>query len=389
MNYDKAMKDPVTRHLWIAAAEKEIRSLERLGTWKEVPITEAKNKIVPVHWIFKLKTLPDGTLDKMKGRVVVRGDLMDDYEYDTHSPVCAWSSIRIVLTLSLLWGWHSCTCDYSNAFVHSFMPLDNPLWIHLPRGYKSEHGPNMCLQLLKSLYGTTFAPKLWSETLFEALKVYGLTPSAHDPCLFTKPGVMMCAFVDDICCVFQDIKEKDVFLKSMKDQGFELTMDGNISSFLGIKFEGPVNGCYNLTQPGLIDKILQATDMENCNPTYTPATPGAALGKDPDGPVMTEPWSYKSVIGMLLYLSTNTRPDITFAVSQVARFSHDPKVSHANAVKVIIRYLKGTRKEGTRMKPNGTLGLIATLMLISVDFTRLTPWKIPTVPSPAWDTSFL
>lgn len=359
MNYDKAMKDPVTRHLWIEAAEKEIRSLERHGTWEEVPISSAKAKIIPVHWIFKLKTLPDGTLDKMKGRVVVRGDLMDEYQYDTHSPVCAWSSIRIVLILSLLWGWHTCTCDYSNAFVHSYMPLDNPLWIHLPRGYKSDRGPNMCLKLKRSLYGTTFAPKLWSETLFKALKVYGLNPSEQDPCLFLKPGVMVCCFVDDLAMSFSDIKEKEVFLKSMLDQGFELTMDGTINSFLGIKFEETDKGCYNMTQPGLIDKIIETTDMQECNPTYTPATPGAALGKDPDGQPMTEPWSYRSCIGMLLYLSTNTRPDLSFAVSQVARFSHNPKSSHANAVKTIVRYLKGTRTQGTRMKPDGTLGLIA------------------------------
>ena len=70
-----------------------------------------------------------------------------------------------------------------------------------------------------------------------------------------------------------------------------------------------------------------------------------SLGSDPDGKEMTDPWNYRSVIGMLLYLSGNTRPDIQFAVSQVARFSHSPKQSHANAVKHIIQYLKGTAKQ--------------------------------------------
>jgi hypothetical protein len=48
---------------------------------------------------------------------------------------------------------------------------------------------------------------------------------------------------------------------------------------------------------------------------------------DPDGELMTEEWSYPSIVGMLLYLSTNTRPDIAFAVSQVARFSYSPQNS--------------------------------------------------------------
>ena len=53
----------------------------------------------------------------------------------------------------------------------------------------------------------------------------------------------------------------------------------------------------------------------------------------------------------MMYLSTNTRPDITFAVSQVACFSHTPKQSHAAAVKTIVRYLARTINHGTIFKP--------------------------------------
>ena len=62
---------------------------------------------------------------------------------------------------------------------------------------------------------------------------------------------------------------------------------------------------------------------------------------------MQEKWNYRSVVGMLLYLSTNTRPDIALAVSQVAHFSSNPKQSHATAVKTLVRYLKGTKHVGT------------------------------------------
>ena len=65
---------------------------------------------------------------------------------------------------------------------------------------------------------------------------------------------------------------------------------------------------------------------------------------------MTDSWNYRSIVGMLLYLATNTRPDISFAVSQVARFSHNPKKSHATAVKTIIRYLAGTKDKGVIYK---------------------------------------
>jgi hypothetical protein len=70
---------------------------------------------------------------------------------------------------------------------------------------------------------------------------------------------------------------------------------------------------------------------------------------------MEEDWSYPSVVGMLLYLLTNTRPDIAFAVSQVARFNHNLKKSHAITIKMIVRYLAHTSNKGTIAKPTGSL----------------------------------
>jgi hypothetical protein len=69
-----------------------------------------------------------------------------------------------------------------------------------------------------------------------------------------------------------------------------------------------------MTQKGLIEKIIKATKMEDCNPNWTPAST-QALGIDPDGEPIAEEWNYRSIVGMMLYLSTNTRPDIAFAVS--------------------------------------------------------------------------
>ena len=72
---------------------------------------------------------------------------------------------------------------------------------------------------------------------------------------------------------------------------------------------------------------------------------------------MDEQWSYSSAVGMLLYLASNTRPDIQFAVHQVARFSHNPKHSHAQAVKRIVWYLAGTKDKGIQFEPNLKAGL--------------------------------
>jgi hypothetical protein len=79
-------------------------------------------------------------------------------------------------------------------------------------------------------------------------------------------------------------------------------------------------------------------------------------------------WNYSSAIGQLLYLSSNTRPDIQFAVHQCARFSHSPKKSHGQAVKRICRYLAGTPNDGIKFSPNliGRTQLLVW-MLITLD----------------------
>ena len=97
--------------------------------------------------------------------------------------------------------------------------------------------------------------------------------------------------------------------------------------------------------------------MTNCNPNWTPASK-VALSSDKEGELWDlKDWNYASVVGMLLYISNNTRPDITFAVSQVARFTAQPKVSHAKAIKSIVRYLSGTKDKGVLVKPDGTFNL--------------------------------
>jgi hypothetical protein len=90
-----------------------------------------------------------------------------------------------------------------------------------------------------------------------------------------------------------------------------------------------------MTQIRLIKKVIATTKMGNCNPNWVPVTK-EALGIDPEGEHMEEAWSYPSIIRMLLYLLTNTIPNIAFIISQVVCFNHNPKKSHATTIKMIV-----------------------------------------------------
>jgi hypothetical protein len=106
----------------------------------------------------------------------------------------------------------------------------------------------------------------------------------------------------------------------------------------------------------LVDEDATSCIFLSCKPNLTPASQ-LALGRNDEGAPMSESWSYRSIIWMLLYLCTNTHPDISFAVSQAARFSSAPKQSHATALKTIVRYLAGTADKGMILKPRGDLKL--------------------------------
>jgi hypothetical protein len=101
-----------------------------------------------------------------------------------------------------------------------------------------------------------------------------------------------------------------------------------------------------------------------------PASP-TPLSKDEHGDPQKEDWSYSSVIGMLLYLSSNSRPDIAFAVNQAACFTHCPRLCHEVAVKRIARYLKATKERGLVINPDNSLSLE---MFADADFAGL--WNI-------------
>lgn len=240
--------------------------------------------------------------------------------------------------------------------------------MEMPKQFKEEG--KVCL-LKKSLYGLRQSPKNFFMRLNSALTNRGLRPSDNDPCLYIGPDVICVSFVDD--CLFFSRSEGaiDRLISSISDpkqpDSLALNVESDVAGFLGILLEKQDDGSIEMKQTGLIERILRVMGMEDSRPVRSP-TNGDAIGADLNGEPCSEDWSYSSVVGMMMYLATNSRPDIAFAVNSCARFTHNPKHSHEVALKHIARYLKGTADRGMRIRPDQDLTLDCS---VDADFCGL------------------
>jgi hypothetical protein len=175
-------------------------------------------------------------------------------------------------------------------------------------------------------------------------------------------------FVNNCGLAVDDPSKVDWFIIELQKDGFELHLEGDFTAFLGVAMDPQPDGSIRMHQSGLIKKIIAAAKMEDANPNWTPASM-SALGSDPEETDYDhQPWKDSSIVGMLIYVCTNTRPDIAFAVSQVAKYCKSPKQSHATAIKTIIRYLKRTSNLGIYVNFTEKLDMVD---LVHTDFVGL------------------
>jgi Reverse transcriptase (RNA-dependent DNA polymerase) len=346
-NYHQAMNGPDSDGYRIAM-EQEIDTLLNKDSWQEVNRTSNMN-VLDSTWAFKCKRFPDGSVRKLKARFCVRGDQQIEGVdfFDTYAPVVQWSTVRLLLMISLMMGLATQQVDYTCAFLHA--PIHEDVYCEMPRGFRKQ---GKVLKLKRSLYGLKQSPKNFFDHLKSKLTGLGFEQSDADPCLFIHDKVICLTYVDD-CLLFspneQDIT--DMISRLRTEAQMELNVEDDVAGFLGVKMDRKEDGTIELLQTGLIDRIIDAMGLEGANPKATPAAIGA-LPKDADGSPCNEDFNYASVVGMLMYLSGHSRPELGFAVHQCARYTHCPKRSHEEALKHIGRYLLGTRNRGLILKPS-------------------------------------
>ena len=170
--------------------------------------------------------------------------------------------------------------------------------------------------------------------------------------------VMYALYIDDSILGAPTRQELEEAIKAIKDAKLQITLEGDLADFLGVKIERKSTDKIIFTQPHLIDDILNALGLKHAKDgKETPTASSQILTRNDIGVDHDKSFHYQSVFGKLNYLEKATRLDISFATNQCARFVVDPKKTHARVVRWLGCYLLHSRKKGMSFRADITCGL--------------------------------
>jgi hypothetical protein len=167
-----------------------------------------------------------------------------------------------------------------------------------------------------------------------------------DTCVYYRfvgrKGVILCLYVDDILIFGTSI---DVIndVKLFLSKNFDMKDLGETNVILNIKLIKGENAII-LKQSHYVENILNRFGYSDSKDSPTPFDPSLKLRKNRGQGI--NQLIYSQIIGSLMYLAGATRPDISFAVSKLSRFTSNPGSDHWCALERVMRYLRGTSVYG-------------------------------------------
>ena len=238
--------------------------------------------------------------------------------------------------------------DVTTAFLNG--ELEEEVFMRQPEGYAVKGKENLVCRLKKSIYGLKQSPRCWNSVLDDYLKKLGFVQVPADPCLYVLASegeiCLIAVYVDDILLA-GSCNKRLTAVKQALAKKFQVKDMGELHYFLGVKvIQDRKNKRVWIGQQSYTENILRQFGMEDAKTIRTPVDTSTKLVKGDDDEMCVDQSLYQSAVGSLLYLSLATRPDITFAVSNVAKYCTRPTNKHWTAVKRIFRYLKGTQNYG-------------------------------------------
>jgi hypothetical protein len=248
----KVLKQPIaTRRPWIQSLVKELRGLVKdRGAFKKEQLGP-NNTVVPVKEAFKCKLDQHGNVNKLKARIVFRGDLYTPTtDIDSWNPHATWPSLQLYLAMCAKFGIFPSQAD--SVMAYHQVNMKERVFVQLPSNWTAAHMPDdlkpncsVPLFLMKVLYGYTFSGKFLYEEQEEFLISFGMQ-STPMPTLWRMhlPGsgiLMVLQYSDDFLITSTDAIIKDKF-KTALSTHFEMEWKPQADWFLQARIRQDASG---------------------------------------------------------------------------------------------------------------------------------------------------
>ena len=364
--------------------EKELQQFIDKGVWHPVSFEgmskEQRKAIIRAKMFVTEKFFPNGGFDKIKSRLVARGDMQDRSLYgddDTSAPTAELSSVFSVAAIAACESRYVATCDIGGAFLNADMfkgsgrtvivkldPHITKMLTKLKPDYEAFVGDDgyLFVELDKAMYGCIESAKLWYEHLRGVLvSDMGFTQNMCDQCTFNKTDisgvqVTVILHVDDMKITCANKMTLDAILLSLCQRFKETKCHyGPCVPFLGMDFDYKVPGEVRITMLGMEADILSTSGVTGV--AKTPATEALFEVDTDKQPVedQDQDW-FRSNVAKLLYLGKRARPEILTATTFLATRAAKADSDDMGKLRRVIRYLRGSAGRGIRLCP-GALGV--------------------------------
>jgi hypothetical protein len=217
-------------------------------------------------------------------------------------------------------------------------------------------------KLRKAMYGLKNAPKAYSDHFMSVLSNLGFKQSTKDECLWSlkngKSYIHYLFHVDDILVVSNNNMMRDSCFIAL-EKLLKIRDEGPVSMFLGMLIKRLDDGSYSLSQKHYIEKMANTFNVDDSTKSVdSPLISGHLLTRDMCPKTEAEKAEaaklpFPALMGSLIY-ATKTRPEISYSVSDAARFMSNWGVEHFRAAMRILKYLYSTRHQTLTITPTSS-----------------------------------
>ena len=354
------IKDPVLRKHWMKAHYKEVKVLIDSQTFILGDTPGPNEPVTPTMETNRVKLGSDGRLDKLKVRIVVRGDLQNKtLTEDKWSPTASFRAMKMFLADASRHKARVRQLDFIGAFLQA--KVRSRVFIRMPASYGEiwpEFKPycGIPVRLAKSMYGMTLSGKNWYVELQEWLLSEGFQQSSVIKCFFWKTFpdgsvIKMLDYVDDLLYFGTSLDALKAFEEAIGKR-FDLTLMGQAHWYLATRISQAAN--FNITVDqsryctSVVKRYLEKAGCKNVTRFHNTPLPSDFVptaddnSKDDETAAkLQEEYNidFASCIGSLIYLAL-TRTDIIYAVNKLAKFTRQPGEKHMLALVHLLRYLR-------------------------------------------------